>query len=102
MKNNSKAMKPNANRPSSARFDARLTVEQKEMFERAALLLGYKSLSEFIIQTVHQRAKNVIEENEKILGSQRDAELFFESILNDHSPNEALIAAAEKYKKSIK
>ncbi len=102
MKNKSKAMKPNTNRTSSARFDARLTVEQKEMFERAALLLGYKSLSEFIIQTVHQRAKNAIEENEKILASQRDADLFFESILSDHSPNEALIAAAEKYKKSIK
>ena len=102
MKDKSKAMKPNTNRTSSARFDARLTVEQKEMFERAAVLLGYKSLSEFIIQTVHQRAKNVIEENEKILVSKEDAEIFFDSILSDHLPNEALMAAAKKYKKSIK
>ena len=43
-----------------SRFDARLPKEQKEFFERAANLGGYRSLTDFIMLTVQEKAKEII------------------------------------------
>ncbi len=83
-----------------ARFDTRLSIEQKELFERAAALSGYKSLSEFVIRTVQEKAKQIIKENDVILASTRDSEIFFDSLVNAKAPNQALMTAAKKYKAS--
>jgi len=81
------------------RFDARLSLEQKELFEKATLLSGYKSLTEFVLSTVYQKAKEIIQENEQILASKKDSELFFHTLMNTPSPNTALKKAAKRYKK---
>src|SRR5690606_38510950 len=39
-----------------ARFDARLSKEQKQFFEKAAYLGGYRSLTDFVILTVQEKA----------------------------------------------
>ena len=83
-----------------ARFDTRLSIEQKELFERAAELSGYKSLSEFVVRTVHEKAKQIIKENDLIIASSRDSEIFFDSLVNAKAPNNALMSAAKKYKAS--
>ena len=83
-----------------ARFDTRLSIEQKELFERAAELSGYKSLSEFVVRTVHDKAKQIIKENDLIIASSRDSEIFFDSLVNAKAPNNALMSAAKKYKAS--
>ena len=36
-----------------ARFDARLPKEQKQFFEKAALIGGYRNLTDFVISTVN-------------------------------------------------
>jgi len=84
------------------RFDTRLSIEQKELFERAAVLSGYKSLSEFVLRTVHQKAKQIIKENDLIIASSRDSEIFFDSLVNPKAPNKALMSAAKKYKENRK
>ena len=84
---------------SKTRFDARLSVEEKELFEKAAELGGFRSLTEFILRSAQKRAKEIIEEHELIIASKRDGELFFDLILNPEKPNAKLVAAAEKYKK---
>jgi uncharacterized protein (DUF1778 family) len=86
-------------KPEKARFDTRLTKEQKQFFERAAAVGGYRSLSDFVISTVEERAQQIISESEIIIASRRDAEIFFDAILNGGQPNEALRSAAEEYKK---
>ncbi len=80
------------------RFDIRLSKEQKMFFERAASLGAYRSLTEFIIRAVQEKAKNIISEKEKIIASQRDSELFFNAIVNSSKPNNKLIKAADEYK----
>ncbi len=80
------------------RFDIRLSKEQKMFFERAAYLGAYRSLTEFVIQAVQEKAKNIISEKEKIIASQRDSELFFKAIVNSSKPNNKLIKAADEYK----
>ena len=81
-----------------ARFDTRLSEEQKLFFERAARIGGYGSLSNFVILTVQKKAKEIIAKNEQIIASKRDRELFFDGIINLKKPNEALLSAAKEYK----
>ncbi len=79
------------------RFDARLSVDEKALFERAALLGGFRSLTDFILRSAVKRAEEIIEEKEQVLASKRDSEIFFNTILKPESPNEALKNAAKKY-----
>ncbi len=80
-----------------ARFDTRLSQEQKQLFERAARLGGYRSLTDFVIATVQSKAKEIIEEREVILASQKDQEIFFNALLHPPQPNSHLIQAKEDY-----
>src|SRR5690606_13582230 len=77
-----------------ARFDTRLSKEQKVFFERAARLGGYRNLTDFVMHAVQEKAKEIISERERIIASQKDSELFFDAILNPPAPNEALQNAA--------
>ncbi len=81
-----------------ARFDTRLSKEQKDFFERAAILGGYRSLTDFVILTVQKKAKEIIEEREKIIASNRDSEIFFNAIANPDKPNKELLSAAKEFK----
>jgi uncharacterized protein (DUF1778 family) len=80
-----------------ARFDTRISLEQKMIFEKAATLGGYRNLTDFVVSTVQRRAKEIIEESEKILASEKDKEIFFDALMNSQSPNENLKAAKSKY-----
>lgn len=83
----------------AARFDARLSFEQKDLFERAAELGGFKNLSDFIISASKKEAEKIIENSEKILASNRDKKIFFNALINPAEPNENLISAKNNYEK---
>ena len=83
------------------RFDARLPKEQKEFFERAAYLGGYRSLTEFVIVSAQEKAKEIIKEKELIIASARDSEIFFDAITNVKKPSETLKNAVEDYNSFI-
>ncbi|WP_367913453.1 DUF1778 domain-containing protein [Leadbetterella sp. DM7] len=80
-----------------ARFDARLSKEQKQFFERAAYLGGFRSLTDFVMLTVQEKAKEIIREKEQIIASERDAEIFFDAITNTKKSSETLKKAFEDY-----
>jgi uncharacterized protein (DUF1778 family) len=84
-----------------ARFDTRLPLEQKQLFERAAILGGYRNLTDFVVVTVQSKAKEIIEERERIIASQKDKEIFFDTLLNPPKPNNDLLSAKEEYDKLI-
>ncbi|REE01538.1 type II toxin-antitoxin system TacA family antitoxin [Marinoscillum furvescens] len=86
---------------SEARFDTRLSKKQKEFFERAAVLGGYRTLTEFVIYSVQDKAKQIIDEHERIVSSDKDKEVFFDALLGESEPNEALMSAAKKYKEEL-
>ena len=86
---------------SYARFDARLTREQKLLFERAAAIRGFKSLSEFVIYYTSEAATIIIEKHNQILASEEDKRIFFHALVNPSAPNKALAAAARKYKEKL-
>jgi uncharacterized protein (DUF1778 family) len=80
-----------------ARFNTRMSKDQKAFFERAAILGGYRSLTDFVMEAVQEKAKEIIAEREAFLSSQQDNEIFFDAIFNPKSPNEALAKAAKIY-----
>jgi uncharacterized protein (DUF1778 family) len=81
------------------RFDTRLPKAQKEYFEYAASLGGFRTLTDFVIYAAQQQADNVMEKHNNIILSKKDAEVFFNTILNPPKPNDALKKAANAYKK---
>ena len=84
-----------------ARFDTRLSKEQKLIFERAAMLGGYRNLTDFVLATVQNRAKEIIEESERIVASERDKAIFFESLILPPKPNNELISAKNAYDEMV-
>ena len=84
-----------------ARFDTRLPKEQKEFFEYAAKLGGFRSLTEFIISSVNEKAKAIVKEQETILLSQRDKEVFFDALMNPPSPSQHLLDASKAYEEAL-
>lgn len=83
------------------RFDTRLTKEQKLFFERAAAIGGFRSLTDFVILTVQEKAREIIREEESVLASQKDSEIFFDAIVNADKPNDVLISAAKQFNKLL-
>lgn len=79
------------------RFEVRITEEQKLLFQRAATLGGHSSLSDFVVSTVQERAKTLVQEGEVLDLSQRDKEIFFDAILNPKGPSDKLRQAAQEY-----
>lgn len=83
------------------RFDTRLSKEQKYLFERAAVIGGYRSLTDFVVDTVQNKAKEIIEERERIILTQRDQAVFFEALSNPPRPNKKLLSAKKAYTKIV-
>jgi uncharacterized protein (DUF1778 family) len=83
-----------------SRFDTRLTKEQKEYFEYAAKLGGFRTLTDFVLISALEKAKKIVEDHEVILATKRDQKIFFQSMKNPAKPNERLKKAALKYKKA--
>ena len=82
------------------RFDTKLPKEQKELFEYAAGLGGFRTLTDFIISSAQEKAKQIIEERNVILSSKQDQEIFFKALMNPQNPNEKLKSASLKFKEA--
>ena len=94
-------MTPIKEKQEKARFDTRLSADQKQMFERAAVLGGYRNLTDFVISAAQSKAKEIIEEREAFLASEKDQEIFFTALMNPTLPNSALKSAKDDYGKLV-
>jgi uncharacterized protein (DUF1778 family) len=83
------------------RFDTRLPKAQKEYFESAASLGGFRTLTDFVIYAAQQQAASIFQKHDNIIASKKDAEIFFNAITNPPKPNDDLKKAAIAYKKEI-
>ncbi len=84
-----------------SRFDTRLPKQQKELFEHAALLGGFRNLTEFVISSAQEQAIKIIDRHNSILASQKDKEIFFNAIMNPPKPSEKLERAASRFKEAL-
>lgn len=79
------------------RIEIRVSEHDKKMFKLAQMLSGDKSFSSFIVRVVKKQAEEIVSKNNKILISEKDRQLFFESVFNNLEPNQNLIDAAKRY-----
>ncbi|RYY38016.1 MAG: DUF1778 domain-containing protein [Sphingobacteriaceae bacterium] len=79
------------------RFDTKLTKVQKELFELATKIGGYRTLTDFMLSTAEEKAKTIVQQHEAILASERDKKIFFDAIMNPPQPNQRLRDAAKRY-----
>ncbi|GAB3356363.1 hypothetical protein GCM10027566_19240 [Arachidicoccus ginsenosidivorans] len=81
------------------RIDIRISKDQKELIQYASSLMGFKSVSEFIISCVSREAKEIVADNNQILKSIEDKRIFVNAMINPPAPNAALKKAYKNYKK---
>ena len=81
---------------SSARKEARISPEQKQVFERAAQVEGV-TLTDFAVSSMQRAATRVLQEHAMILLSQKDQQAFVDVLMNPPQPNAALRQAAKRY-----
>lgn len=86
-----------AERTEKARFDARLTQQQKQLFEQAAAAAGFKTLSDFVLQAAQEKAIAVLSQQQHLVLNAEAQKRFFDLIENPPEPNEYLKAAWKEY-----
>ena len=83
------------------RIELRVSSTDKRIFKKAQELSGDKSFSSFIVRVVKKEAEQIVAENDKILASEKDREIFFDAVFENRKPNQNLIEAAKRYKSKI-
>lgn len=88
---------PASIRRRAERVEARVTPEQKRLFERAAALEG-RSLTDFLLMSAQNAAAETISRHELLKLTPEDQRVFVDALLSPPAPNKALKAAAAKYR----
>ena len=83
-----------------ARLEARISVEQKAVLQRAATLSG-RTLSEFVVASAQDAASRVIQEHETVRLSRAEQIAFVSALLKPPAANARLRQAAAAYRKQI-
>ena len=85
-----------APRMRNERLEARISADQKDLFQRAAELQG-RTLTDFVIASVHEAAVRTIDEMQAIRLTAEESRAFAEAVLNPREPTPRLKAAARRY-----
>jgi uncharacterized protein (DUF1778 family) len=79
------------------RLEARIPAELKALLVRAASIEG-RSLTDFVVTSASEAARRILRQAEVLDLSVQDQEAFAEALLNPPAANEALRAAARRYR----
>lgn len=82
------------------RVDARVTQDEKRLFERAASLTG-RSVTSFLVQSSLEAAREVIQAHETMTLTARDRDAFVAALRSPPQPNDALRRAARDYAETV-
>ncbi len=78
------------------RLEARISREQKELFQRAAHLQG-RTLTDFVVDSAQAAAMRTVREYEILRLNAKDSEAFVAALLEAPEPGERLKEAYQKY-----
>ena len=92
-------MATNAERKET-RLVARTSAEIQEIIQRAADYSG-ATLSQFLIESAMERARNVIERTETLSLSMAGADALFAALENPPKANNKLLKAAQQYRDTV-
>lgn len=81
------------------RLETRVTAEQKTLIERAAALQG-RTVTDFVLTSVHEAARRAIEEHQHLELSVRDSRAFVEALLRPKPLNARLRQTIRRYRQA--
>lgn len=84
-------------RSRSERLEARVSMEQKTLFIRAATLQG-RSLTDFLVASAQEAAIETVRTHDALRLSERDRRAFVSALLAPPAPAETLEQAAKRYR----
>ncbi|MEN9315565.1 MAG: hypothetical protein RIS35_1958 [Pseudomonadota bacterium] len=82
----------------NARLEARVSIEQKEFFQRAATLTG-RTLTELVIDSTQAAAAKIVQEHEVIRLSREEQIAFVSALLAPTEPGARLQKAVRSYRR---
>ncbi len=83
-----------------ARLEARISADEKQLFQHAAALQG-QTLTEFLVRCAHEGAKRTVQEHELMKLTAKDREVFVSTLLKPPPPGKRLKKAAKRYKDTM-
>jgi uncharacterized protein (DUF1778 family) len=83
-------------KPRNERLEARISRDQKALFQRAAELQG-RTLTDFVIASARDAAVRTIDEMQTIRLNTDESRAFAQALLNPREPNAQLKIAAQRY-----
>ena len=90
-------LKNASGRARSERLEARITSEQKGLIEHAAALQG-RTVTDFVLLSVQDAARRVIEDHQRLNLSLRDSQTFVDALLNPKPVNDRLRETVRRYR----
>jgi len=93
------ASKSSRGRVRAQRLETRVTVQQKNLIERAAALQG-RTVTDFVLTSVQDAARRAIEEHQQLELSTRDSKAFVEALLNPKPVNNRLRDTVRRYRET--
>lgn len=84
----------------TARLEARITADQKALFQRAAALTD-RSLTDFVVGSAQEIAARTVREHEAMTLGAGDREAFVAALLEAPYPGTRLRKAARRYKDAM-
>lgn len=86
--------------PRGQRLEARVSPDQKILFQRAADLQG-RTLTDFVIASAYEAAVRTIEDMQTVRLTAEESQAFAEALLSPREPTADLKAAARRYLESV-
>ena len=96
-----KVQKTLSKQASDDRITARLPRAKRVIIERAAAVYG-ATVNQFIVQTALDRAGEILEREELLRLSERDAKTFLAALENPPEPSQKLINALKAHSRLVK
>ena len=84
---------------SSPRITARVSVDTQELLSKAAALMGVSSINSFVLSAAIEKATKIMEREETLNLSKKDAKLFVEALDKPAVANTKLSEAYKAYEK---
>lgn len=82
--------------PATARLDMRIDPQLRADVERAATLMGARSLSEFVTLALREKTQQILESHERLILSNQAFDDFFTACTLDSQPSKSLQDAARE------
>jgi uncharacterized protein (DUF1778 family) len=86
-------------RTRAQRLETRVTAEQKSLIEHAATLQG-RTVTDFVLASVQDAARRVIESHQQLELSVRDSQVFVDALLNPKPVNDRLRETIRRYREA--